>query len=83
MPVPAGVLHRAPEDETDAPMDDGLSVNETAGRFRVSDKTIYRQLWAGTFPCRAGRSGGQWRISRADVDDYLARRANELDGAEG
>lgn len=75
MPVPVGVLQRAPEDETDAPVDDGLSVNETAECFRVSDKTIYRQLWAGTFPCRAVRIGRQWRISRADVDDYLARRA--------
>jgi excisionase family DNA binding protein len=83
MPVPIGVLHRAPEDETDPPMGEALTVVETARRFDVSAKTIYRQLWAGTFPCRAVQIGNQWRISRADVDDYLARRAAELGEVEG
>lgn len=72
MPALVEAPRRASVEETDAPMDDALSVNETAERFDVSVKTIYRQLWAGTFPCRAIQIGRVWRISRADVDRHLA-----------
>jgi excisionase family DNA binding protein len=64
--------------------DDGAySVHTTAERFGVYPGTVYRHLAAGTFPCRAVRIGRVWRISAADVEDYLRRRRDELGEADG
>lgn len=52
--------------------EEAMTVQAVAERLGLSKKTIYRQLWAGTFPCRAVKIGAHWRISRRDLDELLA-----------
>ncbi len=47
-----------------------LTVLEVANALRVSTKTVYRLLDAGTL--RASKVGGQYRISQTAVDELLA-----------
>ncbi len=44
---------------------DYFTVDELAILFRVSPKTIYRQLWAKVIP--AYKVGQQWRVARKDI----------------
>jgi excisionase family DNA binding protein len=46
-------------------MKDYFTVNELAQHFRVSTKTIYRQLWAKVIP--AYKVGRVWRIAKKDI----------------
>jgi excisionase family DNA binding protein len=46
-------------------MNDFFTVNELADYFRVSTKTIYRQIWAKMIP--AYKVGQQWRIAKKDI----------------
>lgn len=68
MSPPNGAVFDAPVEIPDA---DLLSIEAVAIRFGVHQKTIYRQLADGTFPCRAVKVGRQWRISRTSVDEFL------------
>ena len=49
-----------------------LTVAEVAAVMRVSKMTVYRQVHAGEL--RAVRVGRSFRVSRADLDDYLRQR---------
>jgi excisionase family DNA binding protein len=52
-----------------------LTVAVAAERTGVHPTTVYRQLWAGTFPCRTirvGLTGRAWRIHAGDLDDWIA-----------
>lgn len=46
-------------------MNDFFTVNQLAEYFRVSTKTIYRQLWAKVIP--AYKVGQQWPIAKKDI----------------
>lgn len=46
-----------------------LTVEETADYLRVSDTTVYRLIKLGRLPGR--KVGGQWRILRSALEDYL------------
>ena len=47
-----------------------LTVAEVAEVLRVSGMTVYRLIEKGEL--RALRIGARWRVSSADLDEYLA-----------
>lgn len=47
---------------------DLLTIRETLADLRMSERTAYRLLAAGTFPVPAFKVGGQWRVRRADLE---------------
>ena len=49
-----------------------LTPEEVAGYLRVHPQTIYRRLRARSLP--GAKIGGQWRIRKADLDEYLKGR---------
>jgi excisionase family DNA binding protein len=49
--------------------DDLLSVAEVAERLSVSGATVRR--WIGQGRLGAVRAGGQWRIPRADLGEFI------------
>jgi len=49
-----------------------LTTAEVAKILRVSDKTVLRIIEAGQLP--AVRVGKRWRVSRADLQEYLSRQ---------
>lgn len=55
-----------------------LTVSEVAAELRVSRMTVYRWIHAGDLP--GLRVGGQLRITKSDLDDYLtAARSRAVD----
>lgn len=48
------------------PQADLLTPDETARRLRITRRTLYTWLRAGTFP--GARIGGVWRIKASDVE---------------
>lgn len=52
-----------------------LTVSEVAEELRVSVKTVLR--WIRSRRLRAHRLGGQYRIHRPDLDDFVAAAAVE------
>ena len=54
-------------------MDELLTLREAALELRVDRRTLMRELEAGTLVGLRVGARGQWRISRAALDDYAAR----------
>ncbi|MBI3895994.1 MAG: helix-turn-helix domain-containing protein [Acidobacteria bacterium] len=52
-----------------------LTLEEAAGYLRVHPQTVYRRLRAGTLP--GAKVGDQWRLRKADLDEYLKGRTRE------
>lgn len=50
-----------------------MTVREAADYLRVNKRTIYRLLERGGIP--ATRVGGQWRLSKAAIDEWLIRKS--------
>ena len=48
-----------------------LTIAEVAAMMRVSKMTVYRLVHSGELP--AVRVGRSFRVTEADVDDYLRR----------
>lgn len=48
---------------------------EAARYLRVHSQTVYRRLRAGKLP--GAKVGDQWRIRKADLEEYLKGRASE------
>lgn len=46
-----------------------LTPEEAASYLRVHPQTVYRKLRLGQMP--GAKIGDQWRIRRADLDEYL------------
>ncbi|OFV99185.1 MAG: hypothetical protein A3F68_00575 [Acidobacteria bacterium RIFCSPLOWO2_12_FULL_54_10] len=46
-----------------------LTAEEASRYLRVHSQTVYRRLRAGKLP--GAKIGDQWRIRKADLDDYL------------
>ncbi len=59
---------------TDGPMGTStfLTTEEVLRYLKVTSRTIYRLIRIGELP--AVRIGRQWRIRRADLDNWLNRR---------
>ncbi|MCX5884606.1 MAG: helix-turn-helix domain-containing protein [Proteobacteria bacterium] len=45
-----------------------MSVNEVALTYGVSQKTIYRRIWAKAIPAFKIGGRGQWKIARVDIE---------------
>ena len=58
-----------------------LTLHEVAAELNVHYMTVYRSVRMGRL--RAHRDGGEWRVTRADLGEYLAERerATVPDGA--
>lgn len=52
---------------------DLLTPPEVLDYLRITGRTLYRLIHAGPVP--AVRVGRQWRVRRADLDDWLQRQA--------
>lgn len=52
-----------------------LTPEEAAGYLRVHPQTVYRGLRAGTLP--GAKVGDQWRLRKADLDEYLKGRTRD------
>ncbi|MFC1956738.1 response regulator [Chloroflexota bacterium] len=50
-----------------------MNIGEIAKYLRVTEKTIYRLLWAGKIP--ATRVGKQWRFDRVNIDAWIKRNS--------
>jgi excisionase family DNA binding protein len=55
-----------------------LTVGEVAKIMRVSHMTVYRMIKSGQLA--AIRVGKNYRLRRTDIEDYLSRRAVNIDG---
>ena len=51
-----------------------LTPEEAAGYLRVHLQTVYRRLRAGMLP--GAKVGDQWRLRKADLDEYLKGHAS-------
>ena len=52
-----------------------LTPEEAAGYLRVHPQTVYRRLRAGMLP--GAKVGDQWRLRKADLDQFLKGRSSE------
>ena len=52
-----------------------LTPEEAAGYLRVHPQTVYRRLRAGALP--GAKVGEQWRLRKADLDQFLKGRSGE------
>lgn len=50
-------------------MDEILTLPEVAERLRVAEKTVYTMAQKGEL--RTCKVGGQWRLKRADLDQWI------------
>jgi len=48
-----------------------FTVMDLARKLRISGRTIYNQLSAGTFPIRPRRIGRLIRFHRDDIESYI------------
>jgi excisionase family DNA binding protein len=64
-------------DQQDAPHQ-FLTTDDVLGYLRVNARTVYRLIKAGEIP--AVRIGRQWRIRRADLDDWIAHQRPAIVG---
>lgn len=55
-----------------------LTPDEVAGYLKISKKTVYKIVRSGTLP--AFKAGKHWRVRRADLGAWIARRAQERGG---
>ena len=49
-----------------------LTLEEVASYLRVSQKTAYRLAGSGMLP--AFKAANQWRVRRADLEEWILRR---------
>lgn len=59
-------------------MNEMLTVEQTANYLKVSTKTI-RRLIKGE-EILASKVGGCWRIRQLDIEEYLKRKSNIMEG---
>lgn len=52
-----------------------LTPEEVAAYLRVSKKTVYKIVRSGALP--AFKAGKHWRVRRADLGAWIARRSKE------
>ena len=59
-------------------MSDILPLAEVAAYLQISMKTAYRMARSGDLP--AFKAGKQWRVRRAELGAWVARRSRESRG---
>ena len=65
-----GVAWRAIHADWRAMTNEILNIKEVAAPLRLAEKTVYSMAQKGELP--AFKIRGQWRIRRADLDDWIA-----------
>ncbi|MEB2283597.1 MAG: DNA-binding protein [Polyangiaceae bacterium UTPRO1] len=59
--------------------DEVLTIKEVAALLKLAEKTVYAMAQAGEIP--AFKIRGQWRIKRADLDQWIEdQKAASRDG---
>ena len=59
--------------------DEVLTIKEVAALLKLAEKTVYAMAQAGEIP--AFKIRGQWRIRRADLDEWIEdQKAVSRDG---
>jgi excisionase family DNA binding protein len=58
-----------------------LTLEELASYLRIGTRTAYRLVSTGAIP--AAKVGGQWRISRLELDAQLSASAHSKGGEPG
>ena len=76
--VPVGARSR-PAEPVDAPtaaaLGEILTLDEVAQYLKISKKTAYKIVRSGAL--RAFKAGKHWRVRRADLGAWIARRSKE------
>lgn len=65
-----GVAWRSVHANRRAMTNEILNIREVAELLRLAEKTVYSMAQKGELP--AFKIRGQWRIRRADLDDWIA-----------
>ena len=55
-----------------------LTPDEVAAYLKISKKTVYKLVRSGVLP--AFKAGKHWRVPRADLGAWIARRSSESVG---
>jgi excisionase family DNA binding protein len=61
--------------------DEYLTIDQVAELLKVSGKTIRRLVRRGEIP--GFKVGGQWRIKRGDIDEWVAEQKRTAHGNGG
>jgi excisionase family DNA binding protein len=61
--------------------DEVLTIKEVAALLKLADKTVYAMAQAGEIP--AFKIRGQWRIKRAELDQWIDAKPRGGDGGAG
>ena len=80
MPVGAGSNPSEPVDASAAgsTLSEILTLDEVAAYLKISKKTVYKLVRSGVLP--AFKAGKHWRVPRADLGAWIARRSREGGG---
>ena len=57
-----------------------LTIKQVAEYLKVTERTIYRLAAAKKIP--AFKVGGTWRFSRADIDNWIRKQSEDVDGPD-
>jgi len=57
-----------------------LTIKQVAVYLKVTERTIYRLAAAKKIP--AFKVGGTWRFSRADIDNWIRKQSEDVDGPD-
>ncbi len=63
------------------PKSDILTITEVAEYLKVAERTLYRLAAAKKIP--AFKVGGTWRLTRADIDQWIKRQTSKTLGDDG
>lgn len=57
-----------------------LTIKQVAEYLKVTERTIYRLAAAKKIP--AFKVGGTWRFLRADIDNWIKKQSEDVDGPD-
>lgn len=57
-----------------------LTIKQVAEYLKVTERTIYRLAAAKKIP--AFKVGGTWRFSRVDIENWIKRQSEDVDGPD-
>lgn len=56
-----------------------MTLKEVASFLRVSPKTVYRMVWAGSIPfMRVGKAKGEIRIKMEDINQMFKKEVSNV-----
>lgn len=57
-----------------------LTIKQVTEYLKVTERTIYRLAAAKKIP--AFKVGGTWRFLRADIDNWIKKQSDDVDGPD-